>query len=162
MRRKKSRPALDFSKYLCALLNRMKCRNIAEWKCEQPKINREAADVAGFDASNRLVVLLEIERLREDPASNVVKIWKWVKDRKIPSNIALIQAFSGPYSGSKKPRMERASFVGKEMQRRIPTLRYKQIPFKWNPRKKAKGIGGAAQGHARKLGRKIARFLNSS
>src|SRR5712692_5091568 len=115
MHHRKSRPALDFCKYLCRVLNKTKCRNVDEWKLNRPVISREAADLAGFARDGRVVVLLEIERLREDPASNVVKIWKWITDEKGLRNVILIHAFSKPYPGVKEPRMVRAKFVGEEM-----------------------------------------------
>jgi len=72
----------------------------------------ETVDVAGLRRDDRPVILIEVELLREDPASNVVKIWKWAKDKRVSGAFVLIHAFSKMYQRSKKERKKEQSFSG--------------------------------------------------
>jgi hypothetical protein len=151
----KSNPATEFSEYLARVLNGKKLKGITQWKKNWAGKKGETADVAGLSSAGKARILVEIERLREDPVSNVVKIWDWLEKRRVPHNVIFIHAFSGAYAGRKKPRKERAEFAGKRLGKEFKRATYKQISFAWKPKSGAKGIGGAAKRHADRLARSI-------
>jgi hypothetical protein len=119
--------------------------------------HRETVDVVGLGKDGSLLLLIEVELLREDPASNVVKIWKWIKDRIVPKNVVMIQAFSRAYykkphsDRRKSERRERAEFLGKRMMKEFPRVQYKAIPFGYSPRPRSKKGGGARDKRAKEL-----------
>ncbi|MBI3483948.1 MAG: hypothetical protein HY012_02190 [Acidobacteria bacterium] len=141
---KKSNAATAFSKYLSHVLNAQKLK-AWKWKHNYPAAGtRETVDVAGFKRG-KIKVLIEIERLREDPSSNVVKVWGWVADRKLPNRILFIQVFSGAFAAAKAPRKRRALFLAGKMKEDSSSIRYKHVNFSLVPRSGAKSIGGASK-----------------
>ena len=150
----KSNPATEFSEYLARVLNGKKLKGITRWK-KNWGMKGETADVAGLSPVGKAKVLVEVERLREDPASNVVKIWDWLEKELVPHDVIFIHAFSKAYAGRKKPRKERAEFVSKRLRKEFRHATYKQISFAWNPKSGARGIGSAAKRHADRLASSI-------
>ena len=116
----------------------------------------ETVDVVGL-RDKRPVILIEVELLREDPASNVVKIWKWAKDKKVSGAFVLIHAFSKMYRRSKKERKERAQFLGERMVKELPNAEYLPINFRYKPRPGGKVGAGRRRHHAYRLAIQIAR-----
>src|SRR5438132_12379615 len=121
----RSNPATEFSEYLARVLNGKRLngkrlngkrlngkrlKGITRWKKNWAGKKGETADVAGLGPTDKARVLVEVERLREDPVSNVVKIWDWLEKGRVPQDVMFIHAFSGAYRGRKKPRKERAEF----------------------------------------------------
>jgi hypothetical protein len=154
VKKKKSNPATEFSNYLGKVLRGKKFEGLDTWRPWGPPKAREAVDVAGL-RSKSARVLVEVERLREDPASNVIKVWQWLCQGSVPDNVTFVQAFSKRFKDSKAPRKERACFVALKMKREFPKIAYHPIDFDYNPKSGAKGIGGAAKKHARELAEKI-------
>jgi len=149
--KKKSNPATELSNFLCKLLNTAGLHGITKWEAPwHPQGTRDSVDVAGSDGSG-LRMLIEVERLRENPVSNVVKVWQWLSGGSVPKDVVLIHAFSKSFEESKAPRKERASFVGLRMIREFPTASYLQLPLNVSPKSGAKGIGGASKDHVKEL-----------
>src|SRR5256885_16284558 len=156
----RSNPATEFSEYLARVLNGKRLngkrlKGITRWKKNWAGKKGEAADVAGLGPTDKARVLVEVERLREDPVSNVVKIWDWLEKGLGPQDVIFIHAFSGAYGGRKKPRKERAEFAGRRLRKEFRRATYKQISFAWKPKSGAKGTGGADKRHAARLARSI-------
>jgi hypothetical protein len=81
-------------------------------------------DVVG-KTSRGVRIVIEAELLREDPASNVTKLWKWfVENKKRPKKILMIHAFSKVYKGRKYRAKELARFIGERMQKEMPGIHY--------------------------------------
>jgi hypothetical protein len=114
----------------------------------------ETVDVVGLEGDTPKV-LVEAELLREDPASNVLKIWQWVAERKIPNRVIVIQAFSKAYQKRKKPRKKRAVFIGEKFVQEFKAARYEPMDFPYNPRPGSKVGGGARKKQAIKLAKRI-------
>src|SRR5712692_6025054 len=83
--------------------------------------SRETIDVVGL-RNDKPRILIEVELLREDPASNVAKVWRSIEDGKIPKNVVIVQAFSKHYRQSKKPRKQRALFIAGKMKESCPKV----------------------------------------
>lgn len=78
-----------------------------DWKVEYrlDSRNRECVDVGGRPSqANRRklpLVLIEAELRREDPVSNVLKVWRRALQRRNASRLILIQGFSRVYRSPK-------------------------------------------------------------
>jgi hypothetical protein len=110
--------------------------------------------VAVTRKTNKPRVFIEAELLREYPASNIVKLWHWGK-QKHPGNVLIIQAFSKAYRVKKRTVRELSEFIGKEMQRSIKGMHYLSEPMKYNPRPGGKVGAGRRRFHAHKLGWRV-------
>lgn len=69
------------------------------WKCQYhlPGDNREVVDLGGTPKVNKgagRIVLIESALRREDPASNILKIWERARQGKFPNGVIFIQGFS--------------------------------------------------------------------
>jgi hypothetical protein len=153
--KKRSNPATEFSAYLAKVLNKKRLRKIHKWKKNWHGNKGETADVAGLNLKGKARVLIEVERLREDPSSNVVKIWHWLEQGSVPDDVTILHVFSKAYTDRKKPRKERAKFVAQHLRKEFKKTTYLPLDIAWNPKSGAKGIGGAAKGHADRLARRI-------
>jgi len=119
---------------------------------------RETVDVVGLQGPTPKI-LIEVELRREDPASNVIKIWKWIKDGLLSKRIILFQAFSKVYKGAKEPRKARALFVGEKMKADYPHVRYVPKDFGYSPEAGGKVGGGARRKRAQQLAKIIDKAL---
>jgi hypothetical protein len=129
-----------------------------KWSCEHrlAQTGRDYVDVVGrFDSQTFPRVLIEIELHREDPVSNVVKIWKWAEDNSVARTI-FFHAFSHLYSGSKSERKRRAIFLGKMLTKETKVV-YVPLSLRYSPR--PKGIYGA--GRRTKAARSLARRITN-
>lgn len=117
----------------------------------------ETVDVAGLRSTSSPVVLIEAELLREDPASNVVKIWKWAQGQGSRQKFVLFQAFSKVYRGRKLERKARAMFVGERMVKEVRNAIYAPVNFDYNPRPGGKVGAGRRCHHAQLLAGRIVR-----
>lgn len=120
----------------------------------------ETIDVAGLDKDDA-VVLIEAELLREDPSSNVIKIWKWAHETKLKRQILFVQSFTKPYRGRKKERFNRARFVAARMHHEFPNIHYKAVRLDYNPRPGGKIGAGRRRHHARNLAYSVVRLWNT-
>jgi len=90
-------------------------------------------DVAGSPnkKSGRPLVLIEVELKKDNPVENVVKIWRWAKEKKKKQRILFIQAFSFHYYKTKKKQYNRSIFIGERMMedRRSLHIDYEKLPI---------------------------------
>ena len=156
----------QFACFMCEeLQNDKHFKKRLKWELRGPtgwNIGSESADLTGYAIkSEKPLVLIEVERRRDAPLSNVGKVWSWVieqtKKEKLQKPPILIQAFSGRYSTTNTQR-KHAELIGKLMQR-AKVANYIPISFPYKPRKKAKHCERACQRHARRLARDIIRRL---
>jgi hypothetical protein len=71
-------------------------------------------DLTGLDGKHPRV-LIEAELKKDDPAANVIKIWRWAREQKNNNRILFVQGFSKLYFQTKVRLRERAEFVGERM-----------------------------------------------
>jgi hypothetical protein len=164
---KNTNRATEFSKDLCnALKSRReftKRNRIHKWQKNWPiPGSGETVDVVGLGPRERPSILIEAELLREDPASNVVKIWKWAMDSKVRHSFVLVQAFSKIYLKSKKERKERAVFLGSRMAKELRRAQYLPVGFDYNPRPGGKIGAGRRKYHAYRLAHQITKRLSET
>jgi hypothetical protein len=154
----KSNRATAFSQNLVDFLNehgRFNKKHGLSWTKNgmSNEVRLGTVDVVGETSPGVPRILIEAELLREDPASNVTKLWKWfVENKKRPKKILVIHAFSKVYKGRKYRAKELARFIGERMQKEMPGIRYVAKNIRYNPR--PGGILGAGRRrfHARRLG----------
>jgi hypothetical protein len=131
-----------------------------KWSCEHrlAKTGRDYIDVVGkFDSRNYPSILVEIELHREDPVSNVVKIWKWADDNS-PGRIVFFQAFSHLYSKAKAEKKQRAIFLGRMLKKEV-NINYVPLSLKYSPRAKGRFGAGRRTVAARRLARRVMNHL---
>lgn len=119
---------------------------------------RETVDVVGLQGRTPKI-LVEVELRREDPASNVIKIWKWIADGRLSKRIVLFHAFSKVYKGAKEVSKARALFAGQKMKHDYPRVRYMAKDFGYNPEARGRVGGGARRKRAQELAQLIAESL---
>lgn len=126
---------------------------------------RWKVDLAGHPSSERRpLVLIEVELKRDDPAGNVIKIWRWARIAKSPQGIVFIQAFSKHFWQTKIRQRVRAIFVGERMMEdRKLSINYKWERMKFRPRmvpgqRTKEGAGRMVQA-AKLLANRIARMI---
>lgn len=133
-----------------------------------PGHNREAVDLAGTPnrkSREARIVLIESELRREDPASNVLKIWERVRQGKFSNGVIFIQGFSKVYCSAKYPtrriRCKTAKELGKVIER-ITRGRVRYIPMNipYFPRAGSNEGNGARREGARRFGTIIKRQLS--
>jgi len=129
------------------------------WKKNWTLDGGGTVDVAGIDSQNRALVLIEAELRREDPASNVVKIWKWAHDKKFRRGCLFIHCFSKAYRGSKQRALARARFAAERMTKEFPRIRYKEVRLGYKPRGR---VGAGRRAHqAKNLGFSVIRLWDA-
>jgi hypothetical protein len=127
-----------------------------EWKPDHrlDRSGRDFVDVVGIVRSHKLAsILVEIELHREDPVSNVVKIWKWAEDKK-GGRILFFHAFSKLYAMGKSERKKRAVFLGRMLEKET-AVRYIPIDLKYSPRPGGRFGAGRRTRAAHLLARRI-------
>jgi hypothetical protein len=152
--------ATQFSSFLKNALDGMTFHKIESWDVNwRIPGTRDTVDVAGIDRNGEPRVLVEVERLRDNPVSNVVKIWHSSSELgRLPTKILVVQAFSGAFNGPKSNMRERAIFVGKMLHRNFPGVRYLPLDFPLFPKSGAKVLGGASKHEAKRIARQVHRF----
>jgi hypothetical protein len=128
---------------------------------------RERVDVGGEPVSgkHRRVVLVEAELRREDPASNILKVWTYLLDRqskrRFPRGVLLIQGFSKVYRSKKhhnkglkyKAAVELGKLIRKGFHQR---LKYIPVEIDYSPRAGSNEGDGARRNAAKRFGRQVA------
>jgi hypothetical protein len=76
-------------------------------------------------------VLIEAELKKDDPAANVIKIWRWARDPKNTKPILFVQGFSKLYWRTKVRLRERAEFVGGRMAEAKLHIDYRPIKIRY-------------------------------
>jgi len=102
---------------------------------------QEAADLCGEIASR--LVYIEIEMRRDEPITNVVKLWRAIESGGYTNKLILLQAFSGHFP-SKNTHRVNAEFIGEHMQESCG-IRYISVPFKYRPKKGASACADYCQ-----------------
>ncbi len=113
----------------------------------------QTVDVVGLGKNDTPRVLIEVELLREDPSSNVAKIWSWgISNR---SKFVLIQAFSKAYQTRKVERKKLAKFIGDRMEKELRNVTYIPLDLRYNPRPGGKVGAGRRCYHAKQLAKRL-------
>jgi hypothetical protein len=164
----RSNRATEFSNDLLRMLQGRKLKPSKKfgdlvWCKNHPLANRQTVDVAAIDMRDRQPVLfIEAELLREDPSSNVIKIWKWANARGGKKPLLFIQSFTKPYRTKKKrERYERAIFAAKQMSAVMSNVEYRSVRLNYNPRRGGKVGAGRRRHHAQNLGHSVIRYWNA-
>ena len=130
-----------------------------EWRVNwRPRgIRYESVDVVALHGDGTPVLLLEVELKRQDPVSNLVKIWKWFDEGKFGQKVTFVQAFSKHFRESKREHMDRALFAARRMRREHPSLKYEKVLLDYKPRRGRTVGAGRRRHHAHALADKIAK-----
>jgi len=134
-------------------------------------------DVGGSPKkSGRRLILIEVELKKDNPVENVVKIWRWAREKEKNQRILFIQAFSSHYYKTKRKQYNRSIFIGERMKEdRFLHIDYENLPIfgKTTARKRiqftpqmrrgsvVKEGGGAMHRAARTLAEDIAKRLHA-
>jgi hypothetical protein len=120
----------------------------------------ESIDVLGTpQTEGRKLVFVEVELRKDAPLTNVVKVWRWVKNERFNKRFVFVQAFSKYYKKGDTKRSN-AEFVGKQLERATRN-RYLSIPFEYNPYRHGKQGAGRRCHHAYLLADKTRQKLKS-
>ena len=145
----------------------------------RPKgVGQVEVDLAGLDEGGHACVIIEAELKKDDPAANVIKIWRWAVGQKNTKPILFVQGFSGLYTPNKtRTRLrERAEFVGDRMTEAGFQIDYKSKYIKYRGRTgkrvlytpktgrgfRAKLGGGALASAAQGFAKTVAKVFHST
>jgi hypothetical protein len=163
LRKKSTNLATEFSNDLANVLSgRKKPRRKfggLEWKKNWHLPGGGSVDVAAVDEHGQPAVLIEAELRREDPASNVVKIWKWAHDSHFMGRCLFVHSFTKTYRGPKQRALARARFAAARMKREFPRIEYREVRLGYKPRGR---VGAGRRTHqARNLAFSVIRLWNA-
>ena len=165
-----SNRATEFSKDLIRELKKKYAFNkktgIDEWKKDwKPKgVSHGGVDVAGIRKMKDKdvpIILIEAELRRDDPPANILKIWMWAREKRIPRNPLLLQAFSKAYDDDKKEQKYRAIFLGRRMRKDLRESMYRAVRLGYRPRAGGKVGAGRRHHHAQNLAASVVRICRS-
>ncbi len=167
LKKKTTNRATEFSKDLVRFLNEhapFNEKHDLSWRrngmSNEEKVG--TVDVVGSTVKGPRVIV-EAELLREDPASNVTKVWKWASEnKKKPKKILMIQAFSKAYKVRKNRAKLFAIFVGERMHADVSGITYIPLNIPYNPRPGGKIGAGRRRFHARNLGSRVMQIFRSN
>lgn len=142
-----------------------------KWKIEHrlDRRNRECVDVGGCPVRgigrNLPTVYIEAELRREDPVSNILKVWRRALHRKSTSGLILIQGFSRVYRSRKYHNRcikgQCAREFGKMMEESThKKVSYISIPMRYYPRAGSNEGNGARHDAAVRFADTIAVHLH--
>ncbi len=77
------------------------------------------------------LVYIEVELRRDEPLTNIVKLWRAIEEKKHSKRVILVHAFSGHFP-SKNTHRKNALFIGKHMQRSC-NVKYLPLYFGYRP-----------------------------
>lgn len=149
----------EFAKDMCRTLEELNPE--VKWQCGWPRTGNERVDLVGIPSrKNGRYILIEIELRRLSPVSNVVKIWRWIRQHQhLSSRPRIFQVFSGFYSHHDSHRLN-AEFIGRRMEQ-LGLVRYRSIRIPYKPREGGKVGAGRRRHHAETLAKKISRILKT-
>jgi len=125
-----------FARILCKQLNQL--LPSCGWRCNgRIGRGREAVDVCGKMTDK--AIYIEVELRRDEPLTNVVKLWRAIERDGHTNEVILVHAFSGNYPPNDAHRLN-AMFVGEQMQRSCGAT-YVPLDFPYRPRKGATVAG---------------------
>ncbi|MGB8495875.1 MAG: hypothetical protein WCE53_15855 [Candidatus Acidiferrum sp.] len=146
-----------FSDELCEWLNdRTRFGENVQWTPNHrlDRRGRDFVDVVGVLKPKKWPsILIEVELHREDPVSNVVKIFKWAQDNQ-KRHLVLFHAFSGLYRIKKAERKERALWLGGKFEKECAST-YIPLNLKYSPRQGGRFGGGRRTKAAKLLARQV-------
>lgn len=126
----------EFASILCKQLNRIV--PAGNWVCSCGLgSGRALADVGGELAGRP--VYIEVELRRDEPLTNVVKLWRSIQENNHTNQAILVHAFSGYYPPANSHRLN-AEFIGKQMHDSCGA-EYVPLSFRFRPRKGASAVG---------------------
>jgi len=144
----------EFARILCKQLK--KILPACGWSCSgRIGSGREAVDVCGNLAGRP--VYIEVELRRDEPLTNVVKLWRAIEEKGHTSRVILVHAFSGNYPPSSAHHLN-AVFIGNQMQRSCGAT-YIPLDFQYRPRKGATVVGHYRRNAAKSLASNIRDIL---
>jgi hypothetical protein len=109
-----------------------------KWNCgHRIGSGREAVDVCGRLAGR--LVFIEVELRRDEPLTNVTKLWRAIEENKQTNKIILVHTFSGHYPANNSHRIN-AEFIGRHMEQ-LCGATYIPIYFAFRPKKGATVLG---------------------
>lgn len=155
--------ASRFNEDLCGELERRLPKY--NWQCEGrlSRSTRECVDVAGQSTAQKRPrrVVIEAELKREDPASNVLKVWQSFLQGYFPNGVIFVQGFSKVYYSPKyhnrKVKCEAAKQLGAFIQGNTRgKLEYIPVDIPYHPRAGRSEGDGARRHWAEWFGHKIA------
>ena len=157
----------QFAYFMCVELKHY-LREKLNWELRGPKgwnVGSQSSDITGYALkTNEPRVLIEIERRRYAPVSNVAKVWSWIIDlekarkEKLQTRPVLIQAFSAHYSEDSS-RRKHTKLIGTLM-KEAKVADYICLRFPYDPREKAKRCAGACQRQAKQLAGQVVESLS--
>ncbi len=125
--------------------------------------SREAVDVGGrpLKRTGMRPVLIEVELRREDPASNILKVWNRFLDGAYPHGVVLVQGFSQVYSSRKYHNRSLKAKVARRLGRVVQEsskgrFTYIALHLPYHPRAGSNEGDGARRNAAQRLGDKVA------
>lgn len=125
-----------FATIVCKQLNGI--LPAGKWRCNgRIGLGREVVDLCGTIADG--LVYVEVELRRDEPLTNVVKIWRAIEQDSHTNEVILVQAFSGHYRADNTHRLN-AEFIGKHMEASCGA-RYVPLSFPFRPSKGATVVG---------------------
>ncbi len=146
-----------FSDELCEWLNaRTRFGDNVRWSTNHrlDQSGRDFVDVVGvLKSKKRPSILIEIELHREDPVSNVVKIFKWAQGKR-KRQLVFFHAFSKLYKVKKAERKKRALWLGSMFEKECAST-YIPLNLKFSPRPGGRFGGGRRKKAAELLARRI-------
>lgn len=154
------------------LSNYLNCRfEGLGWKAEFPlsRSTRERVDVGGEakgkSGKHAGAALIEIELRREDPVSNIIKVWQEVLANRRWARSILIQGFSRVYRSpkhhSRRIRAMRAQKIGKFLAKHS-SGKFEYVPLKidYYPLAGSNEGDGARYNTAHRFGEQVISLLN--
>jgi hypothetical protein len=149
--------ANKFAAILCRQLN--KIVPAGSWSCgKRIGSSREAVDVCGKLAGRPIYI--EVELRRDEPLTNVVKLWRVIGDENHTPKVTLVQAFSGHYPAGNTHRLN-AEFIGGRLQDSCEA-NYVPLYFPYRPRKGARVVGDYRRRAAKSLASTIRNALEKT
>lgn len=150
--------ANEFAKDMCRQLSAL---THTKWECGHGVGNgQDRVDVYGEPGGKP--VYIEIELRRNEPVTNVIKLWKAAKERRVKKGFILVQAFSGNYlTKDLSPTRVRAhaEFIGGQMNKSCGAV-YMPVPFDYHPRKSGKVGSTYRRLAAQKLAKQVIQNLS--
>jgi hypothetical protein len=129
-----------------------------DWSCNgRIGSGRQAVDVCGKLAGRPIYI--EVELRRDEPLTNVVKLWRAIEDDGHTNIVILLHAFSGNFPPSSARRLN-AVFIGNQMQRFCGAT-YIPLDFPYRPRAGARVVGDYRRLAAKSLASEIRKTLQS-
>jgi hypothetical protein len=130
------------------------------WKAGGTPLGKghESVDIRGLPKNKRgKLIFVEVELRKDAPLTNVVKVWRWIREQEFKGRFVFVQAFSKYYKKGDTKRSN-AEVVGKELERSTRN-KYISIPFAYNPYRHGKQGAGRRRHHAVGLADKVRRKL---